>query len=59
LTSATRAPQIIKARAWIAQQATSRGIATLSAVARALGRDRATLRHAMRHYGEPPESQNA
>ncbi len=59
LVSATRAPQIIKARAWIAQQATSRGIATLSAVARALGRDRATLRHAMRHYAIQPESQNA
>ncbi len=53
LISATRARQIVKARAWIAQQATSRGIATLSAVARALGRDRATLRHAMRHYGDP------
>ena len=53
LISAARAPQIIKARAWIAQQATSRGIATLSAVARVLGRDRATLRHAMRHYGAP------
>jgi putative transposase len=53
LISATRAPQIVKARAWIAHQATSRGIATLSAVARALGRDRATLRHAMRQYGTP------
>ena len=51
--SAARAPQIIKVRAWFAQQAIDRGIANLSAIARFLGRDRATLRHAMRQYAQP------
>jgi hypothetical protein len=51
LISASRAAQVIEARAWIAVQAMGRGIATLSEVARFLGRDRATLRHAMRKYG--------
>lgn len=51
LISASRAARVIEARAWIAVQAMERGIATLSEVARFLGRDRATLRHAMRKYG--------
>jgi REP element-mobilizing transposase RayT len=59
LVSAARTPQVIKARAWIARRATEQGIATLSGVARFLGRDRATLRHAMRHYDDGPDSQNA
>jgi len=50
--SPARAPQIIKARAWVTQQAIERGIANLSAIARFLGRDRATLRHAMRQYAQ-------
>jgi REP element-mobilizing transposase RayT len=48
LRSESRDTVAVRARGWIASQATSRGVATLSAVARALGRDRATLRHAMR-----------
>jgi putative transposase len=48
LLSASRDPAVVQARAWVANQAKSRGIATLSAVARRLGRDRATLRYAMR-----------
>jgi hypothetical protein len=48
LKSPSREACIVQARAWIAQEAISRRIATLSAVSRALGRDRATLRFAMR-----------
>ena len=59
LVSAARTQQVIGARAWITRRALERGIANLSAIARFLGRDRATLRHAMRQYGEPSESQNA
>jgi putative transposase len=59
LVSAARTRQVIEARAWISRQAVERGIANLSAVARFLGRDRATLRHAMKQYGEPREPQNA
>jgi len=50
MRSDSRASVVVRARAWIALQAVSRGIATLSAVARALRRDRATLRYAMRQY---------
>lgn len=58
LNSPARTPQIIRARAWIARQATEMGIATLSGVARFLGRDRATLRHAMRQYNDSLGYQN-
>jgi putative transposase len=51
LCSETREAAAVQARAWVASQAVSRGIATLSAVARRLGRDRATLRYAMRQLG--------
>jgi len=44
LSSASREPLLVQARAWIAREALERKISTLSAVARALGRDRATLR---------------
>jgi REP element-mobilizing transposase RayT len=50
LMSEVRSEATVQARGWIAQQAILRGIGTLSAVARALGRDRATLRYAMRRY---------
>jgi putative transposase len=50
LCSETRETAAVQARAWVASQAVSQGIATLSAVARRLGRDRATLRYAMRQY---------
>jgi transposase-like protein len=39
---------LTKVRAWIAHQARERGIASLAAVARELGRDESTLREAMR-----------
>jgi REP element-mobilizing transposase RayT len=48
LLSPTRAPQLVLARGWISREALDRHLATLSDVSRALGRDRATLRHAMR-----------
>jgi hypothetical protein len=48
LSSPSREACVVQARAWIAQEALARRIATLSAVARALGRDRSTLRFAMR-----------
>ncbi len=50
LGSPVRDPYITKVRAWIAYQSAKRGIATLSAVARELGRDEATIRAAIRRY---------
>jgi len=50
LHSPLRDAYLVKVRAWIAHQAGDRRIATLAAVARALGRDEATLRYAMRTY---------
>jgi putative transposase len=52
LLSEARDAKLIRARAWFAQQATERSVASLSAVARFLKRDRATLRHAMRLYAK-------
>jgi putative transposase len=50
LDSPTRDRYLAKVRAWIAYQATQRHVATLAAVARALGRDEATLRQAIRTH---------
>ena len=50
LDSPARDPYRVKVRAWIAHQAERRGIATRSAVARALGRTEGALRHAIRAY---------
>jgi putative transposase len=50
LSSPSRETCLVQARAWIADEALVRRIATLSEVARALGRDRATLRFAMRQH---------
>ena len=50
LHSPLRDAYVVKVRAWIAHQAGDQRIATLAAVARALGRDEATLRYAMRKY---------
>jgi putative transposase len=50
LQSEVRDPHVTKVRAWIARQASERHVATLAAVARALGRNEATLRYAMRAY---------
>jgi putative transposase len=47
LCSPVRDPYHAKVRAWVARQAMTRGIATLSAVARYVGRNEATLRQAM------------
>jgi len=48
LPTASRDPLLVQARAWIAREALERRVSTLSAVARALGRDRATLRFGIR-----------
>ena len=48
LASPVRDRFLTKVRAWIAHQARERGIASLAAVARELGRDESTLREAMR-----------
>jgi len=48
LPTASRDPVLLQARAWIAREALERRVSTLSAVARALGRDRATLRYGIR-----------
>ncbi len=50
IDSPVRDVHLVKVRAWIAHQAAIRGVATLSAVARALGRDEATIRYAIRAY---------
>jgi putative transposase len=52
LQSVCRDPQSVRARGWIARQAKERRVATLSDVARLLGRDRATLRYSMRVQAE-------
>ncbi len=48
LRSISREKAVVQARAWVGREAVIRGVASLSEVARALGRDRATLRYAMR-----------
>jgi REP element-mobilizing transposase RayT len=55
LDSPLRDTYLTKVRPWIAHQAKVRHIATLSAVARILGRDEATLREAIRTYPEEIE----
>ncbi len=50
LDSPVRDAYLTKVRAWIAAQAGKRKVASLASVARALGRDEATLRYAMRTY---------
>ncbi len=50
LQSPTHDPYLTKVRGWIAAQARRRRIASIAAVARALGRDERTLRYAMRAY---------
>lgn len=55
LSSSLRDAYLVKVRAWIARHARDRHIATLASVARALNRDEATLRYAMRTYPEELE----
>jgi REP element-mobilizing transposase RayT len=50
LASTLHDPYAARVRAWIAHQAKARRIASLAAVARALGRNEATLRYAIRRY---------
>lgn len=50
LDSPVRNSYMTKVRAWISHQAVTRGIATMAAVARRLGRDEATLREAIRKF---------
>ena len=47
LRSLSRARRLVYARGWIARAAVERGVASLSAVARMLGKERSTLRYAM------------
>lgn len=50
LESPVRDGYMTKVRAWVAHQARKRGVASLAAVARILGRHEATLRDAIRNY---------
>jgi len=52
LASPVRDGYMARVRAWIAHQAATRGIATLAAVARELGRTEGALRYALRAYPE-------
>ena len=55
LTSPRRDALVVQVRAWIGRQAAKRGIATLAAVARELGRTEGALRYAIRAYPEEVE----
>lgn len=57
LRSSQRTAPLVAARAFVARQATDRGISTLAAVARALNRDEASLRSAMRNHDPQQNSQ--
>lgn len=50
LLSASRRRNLTPARAWLARQALNRGVASVSAVARRLGRDESTLRQLLARY---------
>lgn len=50
LSSEARNPYVSRVRAWIANQAVKRHVASLAAVARAMKRNEATLREAIRRY---------
>jgi hypothetical protein len=54
LRSASRDRRVVLARGWIGQEALVRNVATLSEISRLLGRDRSTLRHAMRLLKDEP-----
>jgi len=55
LVSPVRDTYVVQVRAWIGHQARKRGIATLAAVARELGRTEGALRHAIRAYPDEVE----
>ena len=50
LVSRSRESTLVSARVWLGQQASAEQIATISAVARLLGRTEGALRHVMRRY---------
>jgi len=50
LRSANRTRRLTRARAWISQRAIEERIATISAVARAFGRDESTVRELLRRH---------
>lgn len=50
LASASRKADLVDARAWIANEAVTGGIASICEVARKLGRDESSLRHALKRY---------
>jgi putative transposase len=52
LLSPSRRSRVVQARGWLSREAVAQGVASLSEVSRALGRDRSTLRHAMRQLEE-------
>lgn len=52
LESSSRRSSLVKARAWIAQQAIGGRICSIAAVARALNRDESTLRHALQRHAQ-------
>jgi REP element-mobilizing transposase RayT len=53
LVSPGRGSTLVSARAWLGHQASSEQAATISAVARLLGRTEGALRHIMRRYPPP------
>lgn len=53
LVSPGRGSTLVSARAWLGHQAFSEQVATISAVARLLGRTEGALRHIMRRYPPP------
>ena len=54
LRSPSRERRVVLARGWIGHEALARKVATLSEISRLLGRDRSTLRHAMRLLKDEP-----
>ena len=50
LRAGNRDERLVQARAWISHLAIANNLANLSELSRLLGRDRATLRHAMRRF---------
>jgi REP element-mobilizing transposase RayT len=48
LRSPSREPDVVLARGWIGREAVARRVASLSEISRVLGRDRSTLRYAIR-----------
>jgi REP element-mobilizing transposase RayT len=54
LASASRAPQLVRARAWVAREAVGNRVATITAVARRLNRVESSLMHCIARYFPGP-----